>query len=585
MFLPEDALALINNKNDSRWKTMAHLEKWAGVYYGMSLHLAGACPEFKVNNVRVRPTNWFGRRYQELFDFFLMSRHPRESEITRNWRYSQYRPYTKAPFKKIIDVINGALFQDGDYSITLVDKADNDYIWGNNFSGRDLVNYIQWRMQSIMEDPNGYFVDIPKQAYYETTTTKIEPDVWFINSRDVMWSTDEDFIFKKDEIIWHINQTSIFRYSKKGTTAQYILHPPDDPYGGYYAHSLGYIPADIAGGIWNTYGFFESWLDKAKAIADDFIAVKSSEQLVDKEASHPWIVAASEDCTDCLGAGQRQIDCPTCPEGKELVPCFKCGGSGQQSRNPGDWQIVPADQMDKDTIKIVSPEIDINKALADKCKNLLLEMLKALNLDYIDQAQSGTAKDKDMETRYQFLINVSNDIYDRVLYNRIKNIIAYRNVSAVNGVVKPVTYDFTIVKPTQFKIKTAADLLGEYDDSTKAGMPTFIRSRQVQDYVDKQFGGDAVLKRKTSLIVQMDRMSVLPETAKAALVAGGAATVKDWQLSYALPTILDQLVREKGNDWFVNASYEQINVEVETIFATLPVSQVAPVQESVNVTN
>ena len=72
---------------------------------------------------------------------------------------------------------------------------------------------------------------------------------------------------------------------------------------------FGRLPVTIAGGDWNTQegGFYESYFDKAKAIADEFISSYSAAQMVDKEASHPFIVAAQEDCPDCNGTGKTTI--------------------------------------------------------------------------------------------------------------------------------------------------------------------------------------------------------------------------------------------------------------------------------------
>jgi hypothetical protein len=549
----------------------------------MSLHIAGACPSFfdyrfpttidttqenSPLNRKVYPVNFYGMQYDLIFDTYLFNRHPRENDKTRNWRKSQYRPITKAPFQKAIEVTMGAIFQDSNYSIEIENKPDNDYIWGNNFNGLNLVNYFSSKFQTICEDPNGIFVCMPKQPWFETTTDEIEPDIIFINSKDIIYVTDDEIIFNRPNYIWNINNIGVFRYDidDKGN----YFHV-DENNGGYYAHLLGYVPKMIAGGNWNTQGFYDSWLDKAKPIADDYISAKSAEQLVDKEASHPWIIAVNTDCPECPNScGYIQVVCADCPTGFELKPCQTCHGSGEISRNPGEWMTVPQDLLGKGKmLEIVNPDTAINTYHHQKCQDLYQDLLSSLHLNYVEQAQSGVAKDKDMETRYQFINKISNDLFDRLIPLAIQNITSYRNVTVSNGVITPQTGAYTIVKPTQYQIKTSEDLLTDYDTSTKANVPAFVRVRQINDYVDKQFGGDLTMKRKTEIVTQLDFMSVLSSAEKQSMVIGGGASNRDWQFSSYLPSILDEIIRDHGKDWFEKSSFENLKSEIDTRFAKI----------------
>lgn len=544
------------------------LQRGRDVYYGISLHTTGAAPAFDdAKKGRVTPPNYFGQEYQKLFDLMLLNRHPREDEATRNWRYSQYRPFTKDPFIRVMEVVTGAIFQDSNYTIELKSKEDNDYIWGNTFSGYDLVHYFERALQSVFEDPNGYFVRIPKQPGHATTTPRIEPDVWFVNTKDIIAATQDELIFQRDEYVWLVNKVAIFRFEEReaGGATQWVNADPD----GYYAHNFGYIPADIAGGIWNSQGFYNSWLDKGKAAADDFISSKSAEQLVDKEASHPFITQAQTECAECNGVGKINQDCDDCDGGVELVRCHKCKGSGYISNNPGQRLLVPAEQMTHKLIDIQNPDVGINKNHREKCKEIMLMLLDALHLLRVDEAQSGVAKALDQERLYQFVSKISNDLFDRLIYNTLRDIIAYRNVRAVDGVVRPAVADFTIIKPTQFQIKTAADLLAEIEQTNKAGVPGFIRSRMMVDFVDKQFGGDYVMKRKAEVIAELDPVCALGEDEKSTLVLNGAIERRDWQFSAHLPAIIDALIREKGKNYFLQAPFEALKLELQNRFDTL----------------
>jgi len=283
--------AIVNLLNDQGkgYKCPPFIAKWRGVYYGMSLHTTGACPAFRILNpganaayrTRSRGTNagytypvgFYGWEYQQIFELYLLNRHPREADDTFQWRLSQYRPYTRTPFQKCMDVVSGAIFQDSNYSISLENKDDADYIFGPNFNGYDLISYVRNNLQWICEDPNGVFVTIPKEPGYATTTSQIEPRVYFIPSKDIIAYNDDEIIFNIRDMAWVVNNIGYFRFQKDTKTNKYIH--VDEP-NGYYAHLLGRMPCVIAGGIWNTQGWYDSWLNAAKAVADDFVSNKLS---------------------------------------------------------------------------------------------------------------------------------------------------------------------------------------------------------------------------------------------------------------------------------------------------------------------
>lgn len=553
--------------NDTKREEPHLIKKWKGVYYGMSLHIDGACPAFTaLRNKRqtvVYPHNYFGVEYQELFEIYLMNKHPRENELTRQWRFSVYKPFSQEVFLQAIQVLTASLFQDSGYSITVDDAEDNEYIWGNNFQGNNLVQYLANKMTNILEDPNGIFVTIPKAPYYKTSTDKIEVDVFFIPSRDIIYLAEDEIIFKQGDFHWAVNNLNYFRFVE-GEDGEFEHY--DTRKRGYYAHMLYTVPLAIAGGIWNTQGYYDSWFNSAKAIADEYVSNKSAEQLVNKEASHPFIIEASEGCPDCNRTGSVSIPCETCSSGNELIQCDRCGGSGEISHNPGDRLVAPKEDMDRALIQVISPNIAVNTFHEKKNENLKNDLMRSLHLDYIDQAQSGTAKDKDMQTRYQFMMTVANDIFDRLITQLLKNILSLRNVVVKDGITQPYAGNFIVIKPSQFDIKTSTDLLADYNAAKTASMPAYMLGRQLEDYTDKQFGGDDVIKKKVCIINQIDVLSSVPVSSWAALIANGDVESRDTKLSVWLPKILDDIIRVASPEWFISATYDNIYSKVMEAF-------------------
>lgn len=614
-----------NLLNDNNRNEMPFLFKWREVYYRMSLHIDGICPIFtanvngqEVSIYRNLYTDYYDANYQYIFDAFLFGRYPTEPSETRNWRYSQYKPFTQDPFQRCIQTVMGAIFQDSGYSIKIENQEDNDYIWGNNFEGKNLPNYFVDKFQNICNDPNGIFITIPKEPRYATTTKRIEPHVFFIPSKSIKHITRDEVVFEQDNYAWCVNNIGYFRFQKDPSTKKYFH--VDEKQGGYFAHMLGRVPMLVAGGIWNTQGFYESWLKAARPVADEYVIGKSDEGMVMKQASFPFITLASTDCPDCEHGKCQQctnchVDSGSCSCGIShenasnlaLINCPSCGGSGQRSINPGDILIAPPENMDNPLVRIENIATDINKLHIERNEGIYNAMLRALHLNYIEQAQSGVAKDKDMETRYQFILKISNDLFDRLITGVITDIISLRNVRGENGTTAPIitkpvtptlfgtnylTYSgntsgivntgnyqrnvttdanrlFTIVKPTQFQIMTSFDLAEEYKMARESGLPVYQLNRILSDFADKRFGGDDVLQKKTHLINTWDMFSTMPYADISIVLLNNGATDRDLQFHIQLPLLIDKLVNTNGNDWFLDNSEETIRTEIDAMFTAI----------------
>lgn len=572
------------------------MNRWKRVYYGMSLHTTGACPRYYpmtpegMGTSFYEPPGWMGDidgiQYQEIFDHVLLSRHPREPKEIRNYRYMQYKPVQQGVFIEAIDVLTGAIFQDSNYTIEIANKADNDYIWGNNFHGKNFVEYIVWAFSHIAEDPNGIFVVVPKEPYHSTTTRDIHPDVWFVSSKYFIYPPGEDVLFSFDnETYWHLNSIGIFRYVKDEQKGGVVLHPDDIAYGGYYTHMFGKAPAVVGGGKWNTAGYYESWFVKAKALADELVGGKSAEVLVDKEASHPFIVAADTECTHCdnhTGWVMERCEVSTeHPDGYKREKCEHCQG-GRISRNPGQWVLVPYEKMGVDMVKIVNPETSINQLHFDKNSELFQKLKDALYLYRAGENQSSLAKALDYENKYQFYGKVSHDLFYRVIQSLLEFIVGYRHINIVDQVVTPDRSGIKVVAPTQFQIKTSFDLLEEYELAKKANVPSFALNKIAEDFTDKQFGGDAVMRRKASLVLQLDTLATRTEGDKSVMLGAGVILLENWQYSVQLPTILDTIIRERGMDAFLKMSFDQIKDMAKTIFDKTPQGAPPQDEETVN---
>jgi len=581
------AIEMLNGIN---YSCLPAIAKWQEIYYRTSIHTTGVCPRFYplrdggvLGDSYIEPTGWlgardggWGERYDYIFDTFLLNKHAREPEVTRQWRKSVYRPYQMDPLLECIGATSACIFGDSKYTLIIEDKDDSDYINGNNFDGKTFIGYFQWMFKAICEDPNSIFVVVPKEAGYATTTKKVEPQIIHIPSRYIYYISDTEIIYYQPytNYAWLVNELGYFRFEKQNDKWF-----PMDANIGYYAHLLTYKPAHFAGGIWNTHKYYDSYLKPAQAYCDDFVSAHSDVQMINKEASHPFIQAASSDCPACNGLRQDRR-CTTCGgsdtscscdtiDNIHLVDCTTCRGSGKQTYNPADWMIVPPDQMGNDLIKVVEFNVSTNEYLDKHAETILLGIKKSLHQHYVEEAQSGVAKEIDRSGQYLFRSMVCDGVWS-LIEKCLIDVLSIRNTSVSNGIRKPEPPKYILVKPTDFDLKTENDLLDEYKNSTEAKTPEWVRQKQVEQYVDKIFGGDDAMKRKAALINEMDAFSVTSITDKTALLAASGISPKDFQFSNVLPKILDKILRERGKQWFVTADYDLIETEVNAIFAAMP---------------
>lgn len=587
MLTSAQVISYLSGKDKIPEEIKKKIDLWRGVYYRMSLHIDGACPWFynmrwndslgffEMTRKRTYPNNYFGQPYQDLFENYLLATHPKESIETRNWRYSQYRPFTQDPFLKVIDVIKGAIFQDSGYVIKIEDKEDAAYIDGNNFHGKNLVDYMSSKFGNVASDPSGFFLFKPAKRRDEyTVSEKVSIDISYVFSKDISYISDDEIVFWQDGYHWHVNKIGYFRYRKD---AQGNFQLEDSETGGYYAHMLNRLPIIQGGGKWNAQGFYDSWLLAARAFADEYVSGKSAEQLVNKEASYPYIIEANTECPDCNGRQTTEIPCDhdhsgnhcdTCGvRGIYLVQCGTCNGSGRMSRNPGERLIATPEMMDKDLVKIVNPSIDINKFHAENNKEIFKGMLEALHLNYIDQAQSGVAKVIDQETRHQFLVSISKDWFNRIIFEAIWITLSMRNATVAGEEIVPdMTQSFTVIEPYEFQIKTSNDLAAEYKLACESGLPSYVREAINKSFVDKQFGGDAVMKRKAELIGLFDYLSVCTPEEVQIWAINGAAQPRDIKYHVVLPNLLDNVINEVTPDVFMSATNDAIKQRVDAKF-------------------
>ena len=133
---------IINKQNVP---TSRKYQESRNIYYAVTLHTKGFRPAFKDlsknnNSGYTYPPGYIDDNYQNLFEKYILSRHPREEDVTRWWRYSQYKPLTKSAFQRLINVVRGLIYQDTKHTLEVDDADNKSYLDGQNFQEKN--NFI-----------------------------------------------------------------------------------------------------------------------------------------------------------------------------------------------------------------------------------------------------------------------------------------------------------------------------------------------------------------------------------------------------------------------------------------------------------
>lgn len=581
--------------------------QWQNIYYRTAIHTTGTCPSFhpiryesgergySLSNSLTYPAWWISGRFDAIFDAHLLNRYPREPEITREFRKSVYRPYQMAPLLEAISSLSACIFGDSKYMLKIEDTEDDAYINGNNFDGKTFVGYFEHFFKAICEDPNSLFMVVPKVNRHETGD-KVEPVLMHIPSAEILWITEDEIVFyepfKDRNYGWWVTETGYFQFEKVGNEFKNVSGEAD----GYYSHQLLHKPLHFAGGVWNTLRYFDSYLKAAIPFCDDFVASHSDVQMINKEACFPFIQMVETDCPQCKGIAETNY-CLSCNNYSNVcscdtsdirkIKCPECKGTGQlMSFNPGQRILVPAEDADKDMMKIINFDVNINKFLSDYSDGIKEGIKKALHQQSKAEkgkgVESASSKEIDREAEYLYRSMVSGGVW-RLMEACLKDTLALRHMQSDGDKRVPVLPKYELVPPTDFALKTEGDLLNEYEDSTAALMPDWVRQKQVEQYVNKVFGGNDTIKRKVSLINQMDAYSVTAIVDKTTMLSANAITIEDFTFSNTLPSILDKLIRDKKDVWFNTSDYDTIKQAVDLEFKTYKLPKPEPIPKPTNV--
>lgn len=531
-------------------------ELWAFQYEEMSIHTQGKKPERLIEK-----------------------RRPYEDEDIKKYRIDAYEPITKAPVIRAIDQITRTF-----NNANVVIKMGYDlrtYTEENIFDKVSFLSYINKNVtRRMIEDPNGILLWWVKSKDFTKLNERVEVEPRLVLSKNIKHFSEDYFSFLSNEKsfvrVWKGNKwveeksgevyyiVTKNEYIKKYQVGEKSKKKFEDII--FYNHKLEYLPLVILKGYEtiepnektnDDIHYYTSFFSGFIAYANECIRQFSDHQGIMTVSGFPLREMESMTCPGLNCKGGKVFDendrrtkkiCSVCNGKGEIVPSSPYGVLLRPTRNSLSDSI-----SEKPMLSYISPDTAILEYSGKYWKELLSEAEKALNLLFIDEAQSGVAKDIDREVLLSTLDAIGLNIFQNIVKNSliiIRDLRQYKQDSII------------IETPPSFKVKTEKEISEEITSYVEKGAPDIVLIETTRQWLHKKFGRDKNLVRMIDLLFLIDTNFHYPVTTKQLLLASGAITDEAFQKSQNVLNVSMRIFKKYGDD-ITNISDEQLMKEIE----------------------
>jgi len=472
-------------------------------------------------------------------DKLLKDARPSEPEEIRKYRVKTDQPITHASINEAI-IRAAKVIHNSNYSFDVSDEL-NEYL-SNNFlfefdakGTPDSIAFIDVMFNRafrfMCETGNGFIAWIPINSENNNLPPSLQPPTEpvtlgysIVEPKNIIWLDNNYCIFElknkhklegKNSATYHSKYMYVDKF-------KYILLEPTyngkdeivynevlwyniaaaDSEGNYSIEDAAdTIPVVITKG-YATYDehsnlYYESYFSGFVPLANEARIAYSDDKAVRLINNFPIREEKEEECNHCHGTGK--IDGKT---------CGSCNGTGFKSakspfsvykkRPPAagddaEWAKVPA-------LSYIEPPV---QALEHSFKTWQFFLDKAeqkVNIKFIDDAQSGVAKDIDREGLIDLRLAIANNFFDNIFYKSlwICEILFKPNS---NDRVEPI-----VNKPTaqDLNYKSTSQLLKDLQEYSSGNVPHFIGNMKLLDAVSKLFPDDADKVKTTKVLMYVD---------------------------------------------------------------------------------
>lgn len=474
----------------------------------------------------------------------IRERRPNEPEDIFAFRKSNYEAITKPVMSELIDSLY-RIFNIRNFDIKTSPELEY-YIKENKFNGKSFISWIQYDiMREMITDPNAVMAIIPYSDDFSDKSKYVMPKIELFSSCDIVSEDGMAYIYrdKKDaslvfdgqqnvwegEVYWVFTDNNIYKAKQTGSKFDYnfVIEL-------YYITNLGYMPVKKLGGIWNMAGYYESFFNGFIPYGNEAIKQYSDWQATMITSAYPIREVASIECTapGCInGSINNNMDdpCQVCHGKGYVIPSSPYG---VYTKPPS---LEPAKEIDQPILTYISPPTEII-AYSQKAWQDLLKLAKeSVHLSYVEEAQSGAAKAIDRENQYAMIMKISNQIFDLIEFTLV-TCEHYLNITT--------PFNPIIIRPTEFSIKTDADLLMDISEMKKAGVSNNIVNEVTTELLKSRFATNPLSFKTQMLLKEYDPLYSLTIDEKIAGLAAGIITKRDWQKNMFAAGLLERWKRE-----------------------------------------
>lgn len=494
---------------------------WVSQYEEVSMHTRGKTP-----------TKLIGER------------RPYEAEEIKKYRLKAYEAITKAPVTRAINNIT-RVFNKANVTV----KMPNDlkaYVEQPIFKKKTFHMYVfHYVLRRMIEDPNGQLVWWPGGEGLYDPLKQIEVEPILVLSKNIVHMDDDVLTFiaaekspvtvpdgtrnkvkNEGEVYYTITKDAYYKRFQYGEKSKKKFKWVE-----LYRHEIGEIPAITLGGYEASeteektneeIPFLSSYFSAFVAYANETIRQFSDHQGIMTVSGFPiremeQEPCQAEGCKNGYIVGERVVGGKT-----KRTKCGVCNGTGRMAVSSPYGVLYRKEKgfgNDKDVkdvpvMRYITPPVDILKYSGEYWKSLLQEAEKSLDLLFIDEAQSGVAKEIDRETLLSTLDAIGKNIYENIM----KKSLMYIGELRTPGKKEIITINL----PASFKMKTESELLQETTELKKNNAPDMLIAESTREVVRRRFSGDEVLLRMCDVMMMADPYFIYTINEKSVMLASGA---------------------------------------------------------------
>jgi hypothetical protein len=477
---------------------------------------------------------------------------PSEDPEWWQWRKKNHRAITKGPIRTEVKNLR-RIFTQSNYVIEC-DELTEAAISAESFSG---LNYMGYMMSDVLEqqvvDPNAALVHIPTGDFSDLTGSPVGIDLRVIPSdrlidRDqykVSWLDYEESSQKKGgKRWWVIDLEAYYIVEEKEGGGVSILT--------YYLHNTGQPVWQVLGG-WaerrGPYTMFKSWFEGYLPFANEALDQFSSYQVVYNQSAFPIRVQEETECTYFNERGQCHGGFISYegPEGMDQITCPNCKGSGMAPPvYPGHVYLRRRAAIDEQEpsayLEYITPPVESLKVMSESWDKMLERAKEAICARFIQEAQSGKAKEADREGQHAMIQTIAQQFF---------GVLVEGSVRIMQRLVNPLRWQaledqVRVIAPTDYKLKDSHTLLLELQELGKVSTTSGIYTEKVREYCGKVFGNDHIRKGKNEIHLLYDPLAIYSPDDKNSMLAAGSITQRDLQKSAMAYHVIELIVIEQG---------------------------------------